>query len=266
MFELPEFNVTGNNIHMKKVSYQRFPAGVASDASIYEVGENASGTPKVSCLMVTRGNFDLAKTAYYSFKLQTWSNKELIIVCDAGADELKGLVASDQQVKFIEAPSGLTLGELRNISIAHASGDFVCQWDDDDLYAPERISVCVGILISASVDAVFLNSWIVWWMQRQSMCISPSRIWEGSLLARRSVMPIYPALKKGEDTTVSKWITEYFPVALIDCPQLYCYRITGENTWNEAHFEGLFSAAVKHFKPEEFDGVFSLPCFASLKC
>ena len=121
---------------MKKVSYQRFPAGVASDASIYEVGEDASSSPKVSCLMVTRGNFDLAKTAYYSFQLQTWSNKELIIVCDAGADELRGLVASDIQVKFIEAPSGLSLGELRNISIAQASGDFVCQWDDDDLYAP----------------------------------------------------------------------------------------------------------------------------------
>ena len=96
------------------------------------------------------------------------------------------------------------------------------------------------------------------------MCISPSRVWEGSLLARRSVMPVYPALKKGEDTTVTKWITEHFPVALIDCPQLYCYRITGQNTWNEAHFESLFAAANKHFKPEEFGGVFALPCFASL--
>lgn len=249
---------------MKNVSYQRFPAGVASEASIYTLKNESSGVPKVSCLMVTRGNVELVKTAYQSFTLQTWPNKELVIVCDSDSEELKKLIASDSEVKFVQAPLGLTLGELRNISVAQASGEFVCQWDDDDLYAPERISICIGILFSASVDAVFLNSWIVWWMQKKLMCISPSRIWEGSLLARRSVMPIYPALKKGEDTSVTKWITEYFPVAVINCPQLYCYRITGENTFNEEHFDGLFSAADKHFKPEEFDAVFALPCFSSL--
>lgn len=250
---------------MIKVSYQRFPAGVTSAADSFELVKDSPGIPKVSCLMVTRGNVDLAKTAYHSFRLQTWLNKELIIVCDSSSEQLRKMVASDEQVKYIEVPPGFSLGELRNISVSQASGDFVCQWDDDDLYAPERISVSLGVLISASVDAVFLNSWVVWWMQRNLMCISPSRVWEGSLLARRSVMPVYPALKKGEDTTITQWITEHFPVAVIECPQLYCYRITGENTWDEEHFENLFSAASKHFKPEEFDGVFTLPCFASLQ-
>lgn len=250
---------------MKKVPYQRFPAGVTSAADVFEIVEGSSGIPKVSCLMVTRGNIELAKTAYYSFRLQTWSNKELIIICDSNAEELRKMVALDDRVRFVEVPSGFSLGELRNISVSQASGDFVCQWDDDDLYAPERISISLGVLLSASVDAVFLNSWIVWWMQRNLMCIAPSRIWEGSLLARRSVMPIYPALKKGEDTTVTQWITEHFPVAVIDYPQLYCYRITGENTWNVEHFESLFSAASKLFQSDELDSLFALPCFASLK-
>jgi glycosyltransferase involved in cell wall biosynthesis len=250
---------------MKNIPYQRFPAGVAMDASIHCFQGGAYTPPKVSCLTVTRGNIDFLKTAYQSFKFQTWPNKELVIVCDAPSPEFKTMVESDEEVIYVEIQAGLSLGELRNLSISKSTGDFVCQWDDDDLYAPERISVSMGVLLESSVDAVFLNSWVVWWMERNLMCISPSRIWEGSMLARRSIMSIYPSLKKGEDSVVTKWIIQNFPVAVIDYPQLYCYRITGHNTWNDAHFESLFSAASKHFKPEEFNQVFALPCFASLQ-
>jgi glycosyltransferase involved in cell wall biosynthesis len=208
---------------------------------------------------------DLLITAYQSFKLQTWPNKELVIVCDAPCAELKTLADSNSEIVYVEIPAIFSLGELRNISIANSNGDFICQWDDDDLYAPERISVQMNILLESSVDAVFLKNWVMWWMQRNLICISHSRIWEGSMLARRSIIPIYPSVKKGEDSTVTQFILQNFQIAVIDCPELYCYRVTGENTWQDEHFERLFSKASTFFKTEDFSQVFTMPCFTSIQ-
>jgi hypothetical protein len=46
--------------------------------------------------------------------------------------------------------------------------------------------------------------------------------------------------------------------------QLYCYRVTGENTWKAKHFDKLFDQATWTFKKEEFGEVFKLQCFDDL--
>jgi hypothetical protein len=64
--------------------------------------------------------------------------------------------------------------------------------------------------------------------------------------------------------TIAHWVTTHFPVALVEYPQLYCYRVTGENTWKGKHFDQLFDQATRTFKKEEFGEVFKLPCFDDL--
>ena len=207
---------------------------------------------------------NLIRQSYSSFKSQTWQNRELVIICDNVTEELRALAVSDgdDEVRLVEVVCGrFTLGDLRNLSVARSRGEFICQWDDDDLYDPDRISISMKVLIESSVEAVFLSRWLLWWESMGKLSISSSRVWEGSMLARRSVIPIYASIKKGEDTLVTKLISRQFPISLIDYPQLYCYRVTGYNTFSDNHFEQLFAHSSKVFKEEEFAAVFSLPCF-----
>jgi glycosyltransferase involved in cell wall biosynthesis len=250
---------------MISIPFKRFPAGLlTSDNQASKFDESFPNCHLVSCLMVTRGRIDLIRSAYASFMNQTWQRRELVIVCDGATDELRALASSGRpEVRLVEVQPGLSLGELRNISISRSTGEFVCQWDDDDLYDPNRIAISMKVLGDASVEAVFMNRWLIWWQSRERLAISPKRPWEGSMLARRAVVPIYPATKRGEDTVVADWIFDHFSVALFDYPQLYCYRVTDENTWNAEHFENIFARATRIFKKEEFPEVFKFPCFNS---
>ena len=44
----------------------------------------------------------------------------------------------------------MTIGEKRNVAIATASGDFICHFDDDDLYAPSYLATMLAALDDAS--------------------------------------------------------------------------------------------------------------------
>ena len=56
------------------------------------------------------------------------------------------------------------------------------------------------ILKEANADAVFLSQWLLYDQLRSVLALSNRRIWEGTMLAKRSCMPVYPSLPKEEDT------------------------------------------------------------------
>ena len=96
--------------------------------------------PLVSCLCVTKNK--LVKNAIDYFHLQTYDNKELILVTETSNKNLsylKEVAASNDNIHLIETKDNITLGELRNISVREASGEYVIQWDDDDIYHEKRI-------------------------------------------------------------------------------------------------------------------------------
>jgi glycosyltransferase involved in cell wall biosynthesis len=208
----------------------------------------------ISALMVTRGNLELVKRGIYNFKKQKWKNKELVIVCDSVTNDLRNLVdQSLASINLIEAPKGLTLGDYRNISISNSKGDFVCQWDDDDFYSADRMSICMKTLIDTASDAVFFQRWWIWWPEKSLIFVSSHRVWEGSIFARRSVVPIYPSMKKREDTIMVDYMLKHLKTTMIDCPDHYCYMITGNNTWDNEHFEEIFKQASFVIKEEHYE-------------
>ena len=73
------------------------------------------------------------------------------------------------------------------------------------------------------------------------------------MAAWRSYMPIYPPLQIGEDTVAVSTLVSTHRVALIDCPLLYVYVITGKNTSNVPHFEELLAVAECIFEGDQFD-------------
>jgi glycosyltransferase involved in cell wall biosynthesis len=202
------------------------------------------GGPLISCLMVTRGGLFPAQLAIHCYQRQSYVDRELVIICDQPGSPLAAHVAElgDPSIRYVEtAPA--TLGELRNTSVAHARGDLLCQWDDDDLYHPQRLELQAAALETTGTEASFLARWCIWWPARRRLAISSTRIWEGSMLVKRGALPIYPALRLGEDRQIVAMMRERHRLALIDQPLAYCYIVHGRNSCGEAHFETLFANA-----------------------
>jgi glycosyltransferase involved in cell wall biosynthesis len=122
--------------------------------------------PLVSCLMVTlpspprRGFVERAIAAYCA---QTYPHRELVVVLDDGPAEAKAAIAGHiaalgrDDIRLSEAPAGMTLGALRNLSWARARGAVLCQWDDDDLHHPERVERQLGALLASGTEALALS-------------------------------------------------------------------------------------------------------------
>lgn len=216
-----------------------------------------SPRPRVSCLMVTRGQVDVLSFALACYVAQDYPHRELLIVTDGVTAELTGLVArhAEHNVRLVEAPQGLTLGDLRNFAAARASGDILCQWDDDDLYDPARLSASVRVLLQSKFAAVFLDQWIMWWPARRRFALSRSRLWEGTMCIWRGQHGLYPALRRGEDSVFVRQLTERTQVAQMKAPQLYCYVITGRNSWDMEHFDQLFAEAERSFEGPAYDAM-----------
>lgn len=206
----------------------------------------SAGGPLVSCLMVSRGGIFPARFAIDAFLRQTYSQRELVMICDTRDAPLEHYVEAlgDDRIRFV-ATEPATLGELRNRSIAEAKGDIVAQWDDDDLCHPDRLAIQVAALRNGKAQAVFLLRWLMWWPARRWLAISGQRIWEGSMLARREAVPDYPALFRAEDTAMVTELRAAHSIQAIDAPHAYCYIAHGGNTWNAAHMEMLFCGATE---------------------
>jgi glycosyltransferase involved in cell wall biosynthesis len=229
------------------------------DVQTVQFDERAAVLPRqplVSCLMVSRGDVRVLRYSLDCYLRQDYANRELILVTSHPSTELRALVdrCAAARVKLVEAPDGLTLGELRNISYSHAEGEFVCSWDDDDLFDPQRLSTCIKALVTHdTAAAVFLSRWLVWWPARRLIAVSDQRAWEGSMLARRKFVPPFPSLSLGEDTSVVHALARDHPVLLIERPWLYCYAVTGRNSWNQSHFEKMISLSLLTFQGEDYD-------------
>jgi glycosyltransferase involved in cell wall biosynthesis len=209
----------------------------------FEPMEDTENFPLVSCLMVSRGKLFPARFAIACFQSQTYGNRELVIVIDDPACELVSHVASlnDPRIRLVEAPvAAQTLGALRNVSVAEARGEYVCQWDDDDLYAPERIQTQLAALRSAQVAACVLRRWMLWWRATERLAISGARSWEGSILALRQAMLPYPGLRRGEDSEMLAAMMQRERILCLEAPHLYLYTHHGNNTFSEQHFSGIY--------------------------
>jgi glycosyltransferase involved in cell wall biosynthesis len=67
--------------------------------------------------------------------------KELVILNDYGEQEL---VFDHPEVRIINQPKKhITLGDKFNATVDHTRGDFLCCWEDDDIYLPGAISLAV---------------------------------------------------------------------------------------------------------------------------
>ena len=90
------------------------------------------------------------------FLNQDYANRELIIV-DDGTDSINDLVPADQRILYVPLDEKITLGAKLNLACQHARGEIIAHWDDDDWYAPRRLSYQVEALADPRIEICGIN-------------------------------------------------------------------------------------------------------------
>jgi glycosyltransferase involved in cell wall biosynthesis len=196
------------------------------------------------------------KTAIAAFDRQTHPNRELVIVVNGGDDEAREALLAylgslgRKDVRAVEVPGpAVPVGALRNVSFEEARGDVVCQWDDDDLYHPERVSRQLQAMTAADCEAAYLQEvmqyipkagalyWTNW-------AATEAKAHPGTLMARKDAGVRYDKQGRwaqlGEDLKVALDLEERGRVCrLAGQPHLFLYVNHGANSWDEAHLAML---------------------------
>mgnify|MGYP001128870154 CR=1 FL=1 len=219
--------------------------------------------PGVSCLLVTRGRPARAMRAIDCFASQDYENAELVIVSHgaAGHRVLVDYARAATRRSVVEAvvPETATLGAVRNVSVGIAGGEFVCQWDDDDLYHPQRVSRQLGAIEAVGADVCFMTDQLhyfertsdLYWCDWQQL---PPRgrsrgLIPNTLFCRRACFTPYPTTgstaHRSEDAVVMRSLVKRCAVATLHGHGwLYVYVYHGLNTWDESHHLGIVRATA----------------------
>jgi glycosyltransferase involved in cell wall biosynthesis len=213
--------------------------------------EASNSRPLISALLLTGRcpeRYPLARVAIDCFIKQTWPNKELVII-NHGKTKLSN---GDPRIVeiFTEKGPGVTLGDLRNMSIEAAMGEWCIQWDDDDWHHPTRMETQLKV---AKKDGLSTFDW-------QIRC----NLYDGSafydfmpggqhmsILFHRSVPQRYEKLEVREDTIFKSSFSEVASIANSitnpDCdPSQYIRFFHGRNIWDKKH---IMRGSMARYEP-----------------
>lgn len=214
--------------------------------------------PLVSCLMVTlpvERRFSGACAAIDAYCRQSYANTELVLIIaggtEAGQQALIDHAASLNRpdIRVVVIPGDPPLGVLRNASVAHATGEILCQWDDDDLHHPDRVARQAEALLAGDDDAVLLQDVIqyfpaagkLYWINWRA---TEARGHPGTLMVRAAAGIVYPEdghdARLGEDLRVALALHAGGGVTLVEgMPHLFVYVSHDHNSWDAGHHSNL---------------------------
>lgn len=209
--------------------------------------------PKISCLCVTRNRVEYLKASIECFRNQSYPNKELVIVyvADDHATAQFARELDDGDIRVVEVPveARTSLGAVRNIAIEQATGQYICNWDDDDWFHQDRLKIQYEAIIQSRKRASILYYLIIFDRLENTAYTTNCRQWENSIMCEKQVLVEhgikYPALERGEDTVFVEGLREANVLFPIIRPQLYIYNYTGMNTCDQSHFETMFGYGKK---------------------
>ncbi len=203
----------------------------------------------ISCLLVTKNKekFPFLKKAVQAFRDQTFKNKELIIICGDYdftkiiKEEVSDLITNDECLLFHieEEKLGLKLGDVRNISVEKARGDYIVNWDDDDINHPLRLETQFQFTINNNLDASFLADQLHYFYDTKEMYwVNWNDGIPGTLMAKKSCFQKVQHTSKShhEDGDVKSLLIKNFKVDMLKKKgYLYMYSFNNFCVFEREH-------------------------------
>jgi len=222
------------------IDSSRKAGGVSHPTGVSYMANNEALT--VSCVCITgRSLFETKKLlpiALRSYEVQTYpaNLREIILVHDnPECAELVEMLAMAVNGVSVQAPKGLTLGELRNIGLDAAQGELAIQWDGDDVHHPERIGAQVAAYSRDDRLPVFLQRQLCYCVDKDVAFVREhGHTWiHGTILHENLGRYRYPKLAKTEDTAFMRnWEGCHI---LDNPPELYLRLCHKASTSGHAH-------------------------------
>jgi len=199
--------------------------------------------PLVSCIMPTSGRPEWVAQAIGYFQRQDYPNLELVIV-DASPDHALAELPDDPRIRRERIAGHATIGAMRNRACELARGEVVVHWDDDDWYAPQRVSAQVRPILEGRADITGLSdtrffeldSWRFWrcapHLHRR---LFVQDVHGGTLAFRRSLFGArcrYPELSLAEDAWfLQQAVASGARLARVPGAELFVYLRHAGNAW-----------------------------------
>jgi len=141
----------GANWHARPSKLVRDMLG--DDFEAFRSGHAPAGAlhPLVTCIMPTFNRRPFLPLSLRVFAEQDYPSKELIVI-DDGTQPVGDLVGGAAGVRYLRLAGRHSIGHKRNLACAQAAGDIILQWDDDDWYAPERITRQVEPILAGRAE------------------------------------------------------------------------------------------------------------------
>jgi glycosyltransferase involved in cell wall biosynthesis len=202
--------------------------------------------PLISCIMPTFNRRAFIPLAIQHFLAQDYPNTELIII-DDGDDAIGDLVNAVPGVHYIRLSQRISIGAKRNLACREARGELIAQWDDDDWYAPDRLSYQARPILNDQADLTGLeNTYLLelpagrfWTTQHhlhQRMFVGD--VHGGTLVFRKSLLNNglrYPEVNLAEDAGLLKQaLRRGKRLARLPNPGVFVYVRHGHNAWQFA--------------------------------
>ena len=147
------------------------------------------GSPLVSCITPTCNRREFFPRAVQCFLSQDYPNLEWVVL-DNGDDPIRDLLPPNRQVTYLEIHPRLNHGRMMNIACGMAHGEYLIVFDDDDWYAPNRVTRQVEPLIADPVLQVSGTSTLYYYehgTQRAYRYVRPRNgTWISAIAFRKS--------------------------------------------------------------------------------
>ena len=201
--------------------------------------------PLVSCIMPTRGRPTFVARSIVYFLRQDYAPRELLVVYEQESDIAPRV--DHPEVRYLQAPANGSIGAKRNEAVRQALGAVIAQWDDDDWYAPTRLSRQLAPILANAADISALNDIVFlhlaahryWSVSRELFRrMFSQNVCGGTLVYRRSVWQQagpYPATSMREDADfLSSALRHGARLCRVNGRELFMYVRHDMNTWKFA--------------------------------
>jgi glycosyltransferase involved in cell wall biosynthesis len=229
-------------------------------------GAEATSSPLVSVIMAAHNAAEHIGEALQSVLDQDWRPLEVVVVDDGSTDDTAAIVRRYPDVVYVrqdnQGPSA-----ARNAAVEHSSGEFVANFDSDDLLPPTRVGDQARYLLAhPEVGAVFgRQEWMnaPEWMARDSVYGDVDGIPLSSVMFRRDVFSELggydTSFVHGEDMDLLMRMREH-GIEYQVLPEIVLYRryqassLTGGRPSHEPLLRSLRAKLAREQQPEQGGG------------